>query len=113
MIQYDSVDIGETVRFGCGGNFATNRGILTSPSFPYSYPKDQNCTYFISVPAGKFINITFSFLDIRCKREEVGSDFIEIRDGGQENSPRMIKDCSDGNDIPKTMHSTQSFLWIK
>ena len=112
MIQYDTDIEGETIRFGCGGNFTTEKVILTSPSFTYNYPEDQNCIYTISVPADRLIDITFSTLDIKCN-EDVGSDFIEIRDGSTENSPLMTKECSDGNRIPTTMQSTQNFLWIK
>ena len=112
MFQYDTAVEGETIRFGCGGNLTTEKGILTSPSFPYNYPEDQSCIYTISVSTERFINITFSTLDIKCN-EDVGSDFIEIRDGSMENSPLMIKDCNDGNSIPTKMQSTQNFLWIK
>ena len=112
MIQYDKHDFGETVRFQCGGNFTTLRGILASPSYPEAYPEDQSCIYTITLPKGSFINITFSLIDIRCN-DEVGSDYLEIRDGGSDNSPLMIRDCSGGKRIPETMQSTQNFLWIK
>ena len=112
IIQYDTDKEGETFRFGCGGNFTTERGILASPSFPDYYPEDQSCIYTISVPAKRFLTITFSVLDIKCNKDE-GSDFIEIRDGSFENSPFMIKDCSDGRRTPMTMQSTQNYLWIK
>ena len=113
MIQYQAMDVGETFRFGCGGNFTTKTGMLASPSFPDSYPEDQTCVYYISQPPGKFINITFLVLDIRCN-DEAGSDYLEIRDGGSENSPQMLKSyCGGGNDVPLTIQSTQNLLWIK
>ena len=111
MIQYDIDDDAETVRFTCGGNFSTKRGLVGSPSFPNHYPSDKSCQYTISAPARTFIIITFSVLDITCN--ELGSDSIEIRDGIKKTSPQMIKDCSDGNRIPKTMQSTHNFLFIK
>ena len=113
MIQYESDTVGETVRMGgCGGMLTTERGILTSPSFPNDYPGGQSCIYAISVSVGRFITITFSLLDIKCN-EDMGSDLIEIRDGGFGNSPLIIKDCSEENRIPMAMQSTHNLLWIK
>ena len=112
MIQYDNDEVGETIRYACGGQFLTKRGLLGSPSFPDLYPKNESCEYTISVPPKNFIKVEFSVLDIRCD-DKVGSDYIEIRDGMLDNSPLMIKDCSDGNRIPKKMQSTQNFLLIK
>ena len=112
MLQYDSVKEGDTVRFGCGGHLTTERGFLASPSYPEYYPEDQSCTYTVSVTAKRFLTITFSFLDIKCNAD-VESDFIEIRDGSLQNSPLMIKDCSDGKYPPMKIQSTQNHLWIK
>ena len=113
MIRYESDTVGETIRFGgCGGNFISERGTLTSPLFPNDYPGDQSCIYAISVPVGRSITFRFSLLDIKCN-EVLGPDLIEIRDGSFDNSPLMIKDCSDENRLPMTMQSTQNFIWIK
>ena len=112
MIQYQTTDVGQTFRFGCGGNLTTKTGMLASPSFPDVYPADQICIYSISLPSGYYINITFILLDIRCNAK-AGSDYLEIRDGSSENSPLMIKDCSDDNGIPITLQSPHSKLWVK
>ena len=112
MLQYDSVKEVETVRFDCGGHLTSERGFLASPSYPDYYPEDQSCIYTISVTDRRFITITFSVLDVKCNAD-VGSDFIEIRDGSSQNSPLMIKDCSDGKHPPMKMQSTQNHLWIK
>ena len=113
MIQYETVDEGETFRLGCGGLFTTKRGMLASPSFPNFYPEDQHCSYNISLPPGSFINFTLLFLDIECN-DEAGSDFLEIWDGASEQSPQLLhKYCGNGSNIPGTMQSTQNWLWIK
>ena len=104
--------VGETYRLGCGGTFTTKTGLLASPSFPTYYPGDKVCIYSISLPLGNIINITFHNFDINCN-DEVGSDYLEIRDGSSGSAPQMLKYCGNGTDIPITMQSTQNFLWIK
>ena len=108
MIWYQITHVGESVRFGsCGGDFTTPTGILTSPSFPEVYPRDQSCTYTISLPNVKYINVTFMVIDIRC---ESGSDYIEVRDGSSGSAPLMMNYCGDGL---TSIQTTQNSLWMK
>ena len=39
------------------------------------------------------------------------SDYIEIRDGGSEQSSLIAKLC--GNEIPEPIHSTQKHVWMR
>ena len=109
MIKYQIVHVGQSVRFGsCGGDFTTLTGILTSPSFPEEYPGDQSCSYTISIPAEKYVNVTFMIIDIKC---EAGSDYLEMRDGNSGSAPLMMWNYC-GNGLT-SLQTTQNSLWIK
>ena len=115
MIGYESDTVGETVRFdGCGGNFTTKRGILTSPTFPDTYPGDQDCTYSISAPVfGSYVNISFLTIDIHCEDISLESDYIELRDGSSEDSPLMGRFCGNGSNVPAFIQTTQNHMRIR
>ena len=91
----------------CGGNYTHASGILSSPSFPNSYPQLANCIYLISQPYGSYVNISFMIMDIVCP------DYIEMRDGNSEDSPLMGRFCGNGSNVPAFMQTTQNHMWIR
>ena len=92
----------------CGGNFTSDSGLLTSPSFPNNYPLNQDCVFAISQPNNTRINLTVVMFDTISKCEE---DYLEFRDGNSEQSNLMGKFC--GKNMPSQMQSTQNHLWIR
>lgn len=50
-------------------------------------------------------------MDIKC--HDVGSDYIEIRDGNLEDSPLIGKWCGNGSDVPAFISSTQNYFKIR
>ena len=97
-------------RGACGGAFNTPNGLLNSPSFPKSYPGNADCIYTISNPNGTPITLKFLNMDIE-DHSSCRWDYLEIRNGGSEDSPLLGKLC--GNEIPAPIHSTQGSIWIK
>ena len=94
----------------CGGASDSFSGTFTSPSYPNSYPYDENCVYTVSQISGKFIILTVEEFEI----EDSGGcdwDFLEIRDGSSADSRVIGKFC--GTNIPKTLHTTQNKMWIR
>ena len=92
----------------CGGTFTNPKGLLTSPSYPDNYPKNADCVYTISQPAGTAILLTFHSMDIfffKCY------DYLEIRDGSSATSPLLNKIC--GNTIPAPIQSSQNQVWMR
>ena len=97
-----------TFRIGsCGGKIISQRGILTSPSHPDSYPNDAECIYEISLPAMAKINMTFSCFDTFC------GDNVEIWDGNSDNSPKMATFCGNGSVIPPFLVTSQNHLRVR
>ena len=97
-----------TFRIGsCGGTIKTLQGILTSPSYPDSYPNDIECIYNISLPSMLKINMTFSSFDTLC------GDKVEIWDGNSNISPKMAAFCGNGSIIPPYLVTSQNHLIIR
>ena len=95
----------------CGGDYTNASGILTSPSYPNPYPHLADCIYLISQPTGTYVNISFINMDVNC--HAAGPDYIEMRDGGSEDSPLMGKLCGDRSNVPNFMQTTQNHLRIR
>ena len=98
----------------CGGNYTNATGILTSPSYPNSYPRNTDCVYIISQPSGTFINLTIETFDVEARRGCL-FDFIEIRDGADPDSYRLGKFCGSilGSDIPTSIQSIHQNMRIR
>ena len=113
MIHYKESDERETVRIGsCGGNFTAVQGTVTSPSFPYEYPGDQNCIYSIVLPTNTFIILRLYLFDVRCYQDDgsgaVSSDYLELWEGSH-----PAKWCGQKNDIPEFLHLAQNHVSIR
>ena len=92
----------------CGGNFTSQSGLITSPSFPNKYSNNADCVYIISQPNGSHVSltvVTFSLFYMRCY------DYLEIKDGDSENSKLMGKFC--GGNIPQQIKSSKNHLRIR
>lgn len=97
-----------TFRIGsCGGSVITPQGLLTSPSYPDSYPNDAECIYTISRPEMTYINITFEGFDTLC------GDNLEMWDGDSMNSPKMASFCGNGTVKPSYLLTSQNHLIMR
>ena len=103
----------------CGYDFAPTftNGIITSPSYPDTYPKYGECIYRISQQSATYIslqvhnfNLLMNPVGAKCHSSRI-NDFIEIRDGNSSESVLIGKFC--GTDIPGTLQSTYNSLWIR
>ena len=111
-IEYQSVEEGGTYHLGkCGGNFTTHHGLLTSPSYPASYPDLANCTYIVSLPQDSYVKLTLLQVEVHCLSPE--SDYLELRDGDSEDSPLMIKFCQVEEHLPTHLSTSQNFFWMR
>ena len=68
-------------------------GTITSPGFPNKYPHKKTCIWSIRVPKGKVVTFQFSLFDVEnhsfCKY-----DYLEIRDGWENQSPQLGRYCT-------------------
>ena len=85
------------------------KGFITSPFYPRNYPPGRECIYKISSPSGTLIAIEIISMEVDCS----GADTIELRDGISSESPIIGVFCGTNNDMPSSIHTTQSSLWLK
>ncbi|KAJ8278049.1 hypothetical protein GJAV_G00083270 [Gymnothorax javanicus] len=96
----------------CGDNIRiTNANYLTSPGYPASYSPSQKCVWVITAPGPHqriLINFNphFDLEDRECKY-----DYVEVRDGVDENGQLVGKYC--GKIAPSPVVSSGNQLYIK
>nr|CAD7261777.1 unnamed protein product [Timema shepardi] len=61
----------------CGGTLRDWIGTLTSPSYPGSYPTNQDCTWLIEGVLGHYLIITFQEIRI-LRMSDCSADYVEI-----------------------------------
>ncbi|XP_006766106.1 PREDICTED: cubilin, partial [Myotis davidii] len=75
----------------CGGYLHANRGIITSPNYPETYPPNLNCSWHILVPSGLTIAVHFEQPfqiangDSSCNE----GDYLALKNGPDISSPPM------------------------
>uniref|UniRef100_A0A8C7KI59 Neuropilin n=1 Tax=Oncorhynchus kisutch TaxID=8019 RepID=A0A8C7KI59_ONCKI len=113
--KYIFIKIIQTIMFDsnkCGDNIRiTNANYLTSPGYPTSYLPSQKCVWVITAPGPHqriLINFNphFDLEDRECKY-----DYVEVRDGVDENGQLVGKYC--GKIAPSPVVSSGNQLYIK
>ena len=74
----------------CGGTFADESGIITSPYHPNPYPSGRQCDYLIVQPPGTIIQLQFVDFEIEGSFN-CAYDYLEMRDGDSENATLICK----------------------
>ncbi|XP_021927790.1 cubilin [Zootermopsis nevadensis] len=105
-IKYESI---------CGGVFSGGTGVIKSPFYPNAYPTNRVCIYEIELPLGQVVNLCFQDFEV----EDTFSppcrfDYVEIRDGHNENATLLGKYCGGQDQFPNPCFMSQyNFLWLK
>ena len=97
----------------CGGNFTTQNGLITSPTFPNRFPHNADCVYTISLPEVQgAVKIKFLMFNIELCSSSIGhSDYLEIRDGNSEEAPILATLC--GSEKIAPVISNHNTLWMR
>ncbi|XP_059471095.1 cubilin-like [Neocloeon triangulifer] len=102
-IKYESV---------CGAVLTEASGMFSSPNYPDNYPNSNTCVFKIEQPLHK--SIILDFLDFELEHQtNCGQDYVEIRDGDDENSQLIGRFCGLISRKPPVTFSTRNHLWIK
>ncbi|KAK2718001.1 protein tolkin-like [Artemia franciscana] len=94
----------------CGGELTTEDGHLESPNYPDDYQPSKECVWKITVPADHTVALKFQSFEIE-NHDNCVYDYLEIRDGTEENSPLIGIFC--GHKVPDDIKSTGPHLWVK
>ncbi|NXY67496.1 CUBN protein, partial [Glareola pratincola] len=93
----------------CGGSLS-GAGTIHSPYYPRMPPYPKTCEWIISQPASKVVILNFIDFNIR-NTTTCDSDYVEVRDGNNTDSPLLEKYC--GTAVPSRVQSTRNNLYIK
>ncbi|KAI4562255.1 hypothetical protein MJT46_011217 [Ovis ammon polii x Ovis aries] len=108
LINYETTDASAA----CLNDYTEESGTFTSPNFPRFYPNNLECVYRITVESSRQIALYFTNFSLE---DAIGStcvaDYVEIRNGGYENSPLLGQYC--GSNSPPRIISHSNKLWLK
>ncbi|XP_063985313.1 cubilin homolog [Diachasmimorpha longicaudata] len=82
----------EWIVTGCGGHIRKQKGIVSSPGYPKSYPTNIDCEWTIEVDYGYGIQINFTDVDTE-KEVACIMDKIEVFGGENEEAPKLGEFC--------------------
>ena len=104
--MYESTNVSQWSNFGAILSFTTQNGIISSPSYPDSYPDNTDCIYYISQSTDTVILLNFIDFDVE-NDSSCQYDFLEIRDGPSEASTILDKLCgSEADFVIQSSHNT-------
>lgn len=66
---------------GCGETLTEPTGSFTSPGHPTDYPHGANCTWYISVPPGNLIRLSFTTFNMEY-HTNCAYDYVDVYDNG-------------------------------
>lgn len=120
----------------CGGEVKKDNGQIQSPNYPDDYRPNKMCVWKITVAQGYHVGLTFQSFEVRnaipanapadlvislmsnCKlfdqierHDSCAYDYLEVRDGNNENSPLLGRFC--GYDKPDDIKTSSNQLWMK
>ncbi|TRY83790.1 hypothetical protein DNTS_035361, partial [Danionella cerebrum] len=91
----------------CGGHLYGS-GLFSSPNYPYYYPDNSYCVWYLSVQQGQRIFLTFADVQLdRC----CACDYITVHDGSTTSTLEMGKVCYNETTV-QTFHSSSRYMTI-
>ncbi|XP_053120680.1 cubilin [Hemicordylus capensis] len=93
----------------CGGALS-GEGVVRSPYYSRALSQGKVCEWIISQTEGNVVILNFTDFQIHNITTCV-SDYVQIRDGNNVNSPSLGKYC--GVNVPSIVQSTQNYLYLK
>ncbi|XP_029011921.1 ST14 transmembrane serine protease matriptase b isoform X2 [Betta splendens] len=64
----------------CGGTLTADRGFISSPYFPVSYPPSTTCTWTIEVSEEKFVKVNFNKFVVGKESAQCPNDYVEVNE---------------------------------
>ena len=93
-----------------GESLVASSGFFSSPNFPANFPTNSNCTWNITVPAGKIIKLTFlNFTLSSCSPNE---PLVLITNVASDDGKETFKICETSPPLPLPVYSTSNFIQV-
>ncbi|KAK3892747.1 hypothetical protein Pcinc_003437 [Petrolisthes cinctipes] len=114
--DYSSTDTGFLISYsaepgipGCGGLLTGERGEFSAPTFSDRYQHNLHCPWVIRVHPQERVNLNFTEFHLEQSRTCYW-DYVEVRDGGEADSPLITKAC--GLNLPEPITSSGNQLYV-
>ncbi|KAG7322698.1 hypothetical protein KOW79_014044 [Hemibagrus wyckioides] len=95
--------------FKCGGTLDGDSGFIASEDFPSYYKPNSKCTWYITVPEGNVVTLSFRIFDLEadtlCRY-----DFVDVYNGHSNTVQKLGRFC--GTFRPGTLISTSNTMML-
>ncbi|MGH0166120.1 UNVERIFIED_CONTAM: hypothetical protein FKN15_050281 [Acipenser sinensis] len=105
LVAYLLVVFG-SARVLCGGQLTGERGEFTSPNYPYPYPNNARCVWYIKVDRHSQISLTLTNVRLEC-----GYDYVRVYDGPSTSSPQIGNVCQADNETFDSSSNTMTVVF--
>ncbi|KAI1902782.1 hypothetical protein AGOR_G00019540 [Albula goreensis] len=96
--------------FNCGGHLTADSGFVGSEGFPSYYKPDSKCTWYITVPEGNVVMLSFRIFDLEadplCRY-----DYVDVYNGHSYTMQKLGRFC--GTFRPGALMSTSNTMMVE
>uniref|UniRef100_A0A1A7W7D2 Procollagen C-endopeptidase enhancer n=1 Tax=Iconisemion striatum TaxID=60296 RepID=A0A1A7W7D2_9TELE len=95
--------------FPCGGHLVTDSGIVASEDFPEYYKPNTKCTWYITVPEGHVVMLSFRLFDMEAD-PTCRYDYLDVYNGHTHSVQKLGRFC--GTFRPGALISTSNTMML-
>ncbi|XP_034082223.1 procollagen C-endopeptidase enhancer b [Gymnodraco acuticeps] len=95
--------------FHCGGHLVTDSGIVASEGFPSAYKPNSKCTWYITVPEGHVVMLSFRLFDMEAD-PTCRYDYLDVYNGHTRLVQKLGRFC--GTFRPGAVISTSNTMML-
>eukprot|EP00064_Thunnus_orientalis_P015730 superscaffoldBa00002973_g15787 len=96
--------------FLCGGHLVTDSGIVASEGFPSHYKPNSKCTWYITVPEGHVVMLSFRLFDMEAD-PTCRYDYLDVYNGHSRLVQKLGRFC--GTFRPGALISTSNTMMLE
>ncbi|KAM6959935.1 procollagen C-endopeptidase enhancer b [Tautogolabrus adspersus] len=96
--------------FLCGGHLVVDSGIVASEGFPSPYKPNSKCTWFITVPEGHVVMLSFRLFDVEAD-PTCRYDYLDVYNGHSRLVQKLGRFC--GTFRPGALISTSNTMMLE
>ncbi|GAA6216341.1 procollagen C-endopeptidase enhancer 2-like [Lates japonicus] len=96
--------------FHCGGHLVTDSGIVASEGFPSYYKPNSKCTWYITVPEGHVVMLSFRLFDMEAD-PTCRYDYLDVYNGHTRLVQKLGRFC--GTFRPGALISTSNTMMLE
>uniref|UniRef100_A0A4W5QMZ5 Procollagen C-endopeptidase enhancer b n=1 Tax=Hucho hucho TaxID=62062 RepID=A0A4W5QMZ5_9TELE len=96
--------------FHCGGHLVTESGFVGSEGFPNHYKPNRKCTWYITVPEGHVVMLSFRMFDLEAD-PTCRYDYLDVYNGHSHTVQKLGRFC--GTFRPGALISTSNTMMLE